>query len=82
MDKKITKEQLETMFGIKFFDHEVELFNTMLEARKKGEKIITYPARQSARTHKVSRCFDLYETLQSRIKVNPTFYNEFIGGKE
>ena len=78
----MTKEQLKRLFGITFFDHEVELFNAMLEAHREGKKIVLYPARQSSRTHKVSRCFDIYRALQGGIKVDQVYFDEFIGGQD
>ena len=74
----MTKEQLEKLFGVSFLDYEVEIFNMVIEAHRKGEKVIVYPARQS--THKVMDCINIYEALQSGIKVNQVFYDEYIGG--
>lgn len=72
----MTKEQLENLFGITFLDYEVEVFNTVINAWKKGEKVIFYPARRSA--HKVNDCINIYKALQSGIKVNQVYFDEVI----
>ena len=74
----MTKEQLENLFGVPFLDYEVNIFNTVINAWKNGEKVVVYPARQS--THKVNNCLNMYRGLQEGIKVNQVFFDEFIGG--
>ena len=60
----MTKEQLETMFGIKFFDYEVTMFNQLLKAYEEGRRVIIKQSRQIR--HKVGDCFLLYTAIKER----------------
>lgn len=73
----MSKEELEELFGVPFLDYEVEIFNNMLDARKKGQKIYYYPARQNIR--KINDCINVYEALKRGIKVDQIFFDELIG---
>ena len=81
MDKKITKEELETMFGIKFFDHEVEMFNFLIKTYEEGQKVIYMPARK--RRSKVVDCFNIYGAIKAKkIKDDEkNLYDEWLGAR-
>lgn len=77
----MTKEQLENLFNIHFTDFEVDSLNAMIDAWRKGERLICYPARRSNK-NKLKLCFDTYIALESGIKVNQVYFDEFIGGRD
>lgn len=77
----MTKEQFERLFMIHLTDFEVDCLNAMIDAWRKGERFIYYPARRSNK-NKLKLCFDTYVALQSGIKVDQVYFDEFIGGRD
>lgn len=63
----MTKEQLEELFECTFFDFEVDLFNEMLDAHRKGVRLTILPSRGGARENKVIKCFNIYIYILTRL---------------
>lgn len=79
VNKLITKEQLEKIFGIEFLDYEVEMFNFLIKTYEEGTKVIYMPARK--RRSKVVDCFNICSAIKTKKIKNDEkiLYDEWLG---